>query len=191
VTDPGRSPGDRAVKLSPKVESAIRFQEYGRSASLDGVQIVPLRKHRDEEGWFMELFRLAGGDVSHPGVGAGFTLQQLSVSHARPGRMNAFHIHPTVPQNEIWVVVQGQLVVWLVDCRSESATADERQRVILSAEDPRALVIPAGVAHGYRSGPDGALLVYGMDQRFDPAAGNEGRLPWDFFGADLWERDLG
>jgi len=191
VTDPTRSPADRAVELSPRVESAIRFQEYGGGASLDGVQIVPLRKHRDEEGWFMELYRLAAGDVTHPEVGTGFTLQQLSASYARAGRINAFHIHPTVPQNEIWVVVQGQLLVWLIDCRAESATAGGRQRIILSAEDPGALVIPAGVAHGYRSGPDGALLVYGMDQRFDPAARNEGRLPWDFFGADLWERDRG
>jgi dTDP-4-dehydrorhamnose 3,5-epimerase len=89
------------------------------------------------------------------------------------------------------VVVQGQLLVWLVDCRKASPTSTRRQRIVLSGEEPRALVIPAGFAHGYRSGPDGALLVYGMDQRFDPSARNEGRLPWGFFGPELWDLDRG
>lgn len=118
-------------------------------------------------------------------------IRQLSASHAAPGRINAFHIHPRCGQNELWTVLQGQLLVWLVDCRADSATAGVRQRVLLNAEEPAQLYIPAGVAHGYRAGADGALLVYAMDQQFDPADPDEGRLPWDHFGAGLWEEDRG
>jgi dTDP-4-dehydrorhamnose 3,5-epimerase len=30
-----------------------------------------------------------------------------------------------------------------------------------------------------------------MNGQFDPADPNEGRLPWDHFGAELWEPDRG
>jgi dTDP-4-dehydrorhamnose 3,5-epimerase len=33
--------------------------------------------------------------------------------------------------------------------------------------------------------------VYGMNQQFDQASPNEGRLPWDHFGAELWGEDRG
>lgn len=150
-----------------------------------------LRKHRAENGWFAELFRLSGGAVEGTPEGAEFPLRQLSASHAAPGRINAFHVHPRRGQNELWTVLQGQLLVWLVDCRAGSPTAGVRQRVLLSGEEPARLFIPAGVAHGYRAGPAGALLVYAMDRQFDAADPDEGRLPWDHFGAGLWEEDRG
>jgi dTDP-4-dehydrorhamnose 3,5-epimerase len=180
-----------AVALRDEVRGALSFQSYARGESIDGVWLKPLRKHRAENGWFVELYRMGDAGVeSLPGVDR-FMLSQASVSYAAPGRINAFHIHPLVPQDELWTVVQGQLLVWLVDCRADSQTSGVRQRIVLSGEVPAILHIPAGVAHGYRSGASGALLLYGMNQQFDPDRPNEGRLPWDFFGADLWEDDRG
>ncbi|HEX2191438.1 MAG TPA: dTDP-4-dehydrorhamnose 3,5-epimerase family protein [Longimicrobiaceae bacterium] len=156
------------------------------------MSVRPLRKHRAENGWFAEVLRLSGGAVEGAGDDDAPTLlRQLSASGAAPGRINAFHVHPRRGQNELWTVLQGQLLVWLVDCRAGSATAGVRQRVVLSGEEPALLRIPAGVAHGYRAGPEGALLVYAMDQQFDAADPDEGRLPWDHFGAGLWEEDRG
>jgi dTDP-4-dehydrorhamnose 3,5-epimerase len=34
-------------------------------------------------------------------------------------------------------------------------------------------------------------LLYTMDQQFDISDPNEGRLPWDQFGTDLWNEDRG
>jgi dTDP-4-dehydrorhamnose 3,5-epimerase len=53
------------------------------------------------------------------------------------------------------------------------------------------LLIPSGVAHGYMTGPQGALLVYAMNSQFNLCEPNEGRLPWDYFGRDLWDEDRG
>ncbi|WP_261665038.1 dTDP-4-dehydrorhamnose 3,5-epimerase family protein [Deinococcus sp. Marseille-Q6407] len=178
------------MKLTDAVTRDVTFQTYGAAEPLEGVQLHPLRKHRSENGAFMEWLRLNEGQLSQPAV-AGFVPAQLSVSWAAPGRVNAFHLHPREPQNELWTAVQGQLLVWLVDVRAGSATSGQRQRVLLSAEEPAALFIPSGVAHGYQAGPDGALLLYGVDASFDPAAPNEGRLPWDYFGPELWQEDRG
>jgi hypothetical protein len=50
------------------------------------------------------------------------------------------------------------------------------------------------VAHGVRNlGPATGCLVYFVDVQFtpEPAASDEGRLPWDFLGADVWEMTKG
>ena len=180
-----------AIALTDDVRGALSFQSYARGATIDGVWSKPLRKHHAENGWFLELYRLGESGVEGLPENEVFALRQTSVSFAEPGRINAFHIHPLAPQHELWAVVHGLLLVWLVDCRAESPTKGVRQRVVLSGEAPAILHIPAGVAHGYRSGGDGALLIYGMNQQFDAERPNEGRLPWDHFGAELWEDDRG
>lgn len=189
--DERRDPASFAVALTDEVRGALSFQSYARGRSIDGVWQKPLRKHHAENGWFLELYRLGRDGVEGLPEGEAFPLRQASVSFAEPGRINAFHIHPLAHQDELWAVVQGQLLVWLADCRDGSVTVGTRQRVVLSGEAPSLLHIPAGVAHGYRSGTAGALLLYGMNQQFDAEQPNEGRLPWDYFGAELWEEDRG
>jgi len=50
--------------------------------------------------------------------------------------------------------------------------------------------VPPGVAHGVRNlGPGPGRVIYFVDREFDadPARCDEGRLPWDFIGAEVWE----
>lgn len=189
--DPGGAGANsEGVALSSSVEGAVFFQSYGPQPEIEGVSVQPLRKHQGENGWFAELYRLReNGEVE--GMDEALQLRQLSASWAEAGRINAFHIHPRVRQDEVWIVIQGRLIVWLVDCRAGSRTEGTRRKVILSGDAPARLIIPSGVAHGYRAGEGGALLIYGMNQQFSSETPNEGRLPWDWFGEDLWEEDRG
>ncbi len=177
------------MTLSDTAQQALTFQDYPAAAAIEGVWTNTLKKRRSDNGFFMEVARFTGGGFENLPVP--FELRQLSVSRAEPGRVNAFHIHPNEPQNELWTVLEGQLKVWLIDLRAGSATEGSRRAVILSGEEPVQLHIPAGVAHGYQAGPAGALLLYGMDQQFNLDKPNEGRLPWDFFGTELWAEDRG
>ena len=177
------------VPLDPKAKEALTFQTYDAQPEIVGVFYTPLKKHRALEGWFMEHLRLTEGKVE--GLDIPFEVRQVSFSRTVPGRINAFHVHPKEIQDELWCVVEGTLLVWLVDLREGSPTRGVRRRYVLSGEEPGLLYIPSGVAHGYKAGPEGALLVYAMNNQFNPQDPNEGRLPWDFFGADLWEEDRG
>ena len=175
--------------LSKGAADALTFQDYAPQPALEGVWLHKLTKRRSDNGFFIEYARLSHGNVEsvpHP-----FSVKQISVSRAEPGRINAFHIHPREPQNELWTVIQGQLKVWLADCRAGSPTEGNKRPFILNGEEPVQLYIPAGVAHGYQAGAEGATLLYAMDQQFNIEHPNEGRLPWDFFGADLWVEDRG
>jgi len=187
------------IKLTPKAAADLTFQSYGPQPAIDGVWLQPLKKHAALEGWFMELFRLGGSAGGGPagqggvitGLPAKFELRQISFSQAAPGRVNAFHIHPKEIQDELWCVVQGTMKVWLVDLRDGSPTKANRRCAVLTGEQPAVLHIPSGVAHGYKAGPAGALLVYAMNSQFNIDDPNEGRLPWDYFGPELWEEDRG
>jgi dTDP-4-dehydrorhamnose 3,5-epimerase len=177
------------IELLPEFQTILKFEEYPPTPQIDGVWLHPLRKNRSENGWFMEYARIK--DAKFENTPIALELRQISVSNAEPGRINAFHIHTKLEQNEIWTVIHGQLLVWLIDCRAGSATAGVRRKVILSGEQPMQLYIPSGVAHGYQAGSSGATLLYAMDQQFDLQDPNEGRFAWDHFGLELWNEDRG
>ncbi|GGR58918.1 LPS biosynthesis protein [Deinococcus seoulensis] len=177
------------VPLTGPAHAALTHETYPPAPDLSGVWLRPLSKHRAGNGAFMEVLRLGDGVTQH--LPDELHLRQLSVSWAAPGRLNAFHLHVKAEQNELWCVLSGQLTVWLADVRAGSPTSGGLRRVILSGEQPALLHIPSGVAHGYRASVQGATLLYGMDAQFDPQDPNEGRLPWDHFGAHLWDEDRG
>lgn len=177
------------VRLAPEIAGRVTYQSYASQTTIEGVFFRPMVKHRALEGWFMEYLRLGGGQIE--GLPVPFEPLQVSISRAVPNRINAFHLHPKTVQDELWCVVDGTLLVWLVDCREGSSTSGVKQKCVLTGETPGLLYIPCGVAHGYKAGPDGALLVYAMNSQFNAHDPNEGRLAWDHFGLALWEDDHG
>ena len=177
------------IELEADAAQALTFENYPPAPAIEGVWTHALRKNRSENGAFMEYARL--GEEGFQGLPGTLTPRQISVSWAAPGRVNAFHIHVKEVQNEIWCVIAGQLTVWLADLRAGSETLGVRRKLVLSGEQPTLVYIPSGVAHGYQAGGEGATLLYSMDAQFNLQDPNEGRLPWDHFGADLWAEDRG
>ncbi|GGO19982.1 dTDP-4-dehydrorhamnose 3,5-epimerase family protein [Deinococcus humi] len=180
---------DHKIKLDASAAQALTFETYPAAPQIDGVWSHALKKNRSENGAFMEYLRLNEAGIQ--GLPAPLVPRQISVSWAAAGRINAFHIHVKQEQNEIWCVLGGQLTIWLVDCRADSTTLNVKRKLVFSGEQPMMVHIPSGVAHGYRAGDAGATLIYTMDAQFNIDDPNEGRLPWDFFGAELWAEDTG
>lgn len=177
------------IEVASRYKRALRFQNYPPQPVIDGVYICKLKKHLALEGYFMEYLRLTEGRIA--GLPSPFEVRQISFAEAKPGRINAFHLHPKRVQDELWCVVRGDMLVWLVDVRKKSKTLGARCHYLLSEQDPLLLHIPSGVAHGYKAGAAGAILAYAMNSQFNIKDPNEGRLPWDHFGVHLWEEDRG
>ena len=120
---------------------------------------------------------------------AGFEPVQVNYSSLQPGVIKAFHVHRR--QTDVWFVPpEDRVLLLLVDVREGTSSAGQRQRMILGDGRPALVRIPPGVAHGCRNiGPDVARIVYFTDLAFsaDPANCDEGRLPWDLVGAEVWE----
>jgi dTDP-4-dehydrorhamnose 3,5-epimerase len=76
------------------------------------------------------------------------------------------------------VPAQGMFQVALVDLRKQSPAFGARNTLYLGALRPWQLLVPPGVAHGYKvigTGP--GLLVYVTDRFYDPK--DEGRIPYN------------
>ena len=174
------------MQWSPDAKRRYRVQSYGGRPSIDGVQIVELTRHVDDGGSMTELTRL---DAAHPQAFPDFTIRQINYSEVEPGAIKAFHLHAR--QTDVWYVPPSdRILTVLVDVRESSRTDGVAQRLVLGAGASRLIRIPPGVAHGMRNiGTAPARLIYFVDLHFtaDPATCDEGRLPWDYLGAEVWE----
>lgn len=174
------------MDFSPEAKRAFQLQSYGGAPRIDGVRVVDLTRHADDGGAMTELTRMTDGRAA--GLGE-FTVRQVNYSEMAAGAIKAFHLHTR--QTDVWFVPPSdRMLVVLLDVRKSSRTEGVRQRVVLGHGLSRLLVIPPGVAHGVRNlGETVGRIIYFTDLHFspEPATCDEGRLPWDFAGADVWE----
>ncbi|HBH04848.1 MAG TPA: dTDP-4-dehydrorhamnose 3,5-epimerase [Candidatus Rokubacteria bacterium] len=178
------------MELTPPAKRAFQLQSYGGAASIDGVALVGLTRHHDEGGSMTELARLTAGRA---GALPGFEVRQVNYSELAPGAVKAFHLH--VRQTDVWYVPPtDRMLVVLLDVRQGSPTEGARLRLVLGDGISRLLRIPPGVAHGVKNlGTATGRVLYFTDVHFspEPSTCDEGRLPWDFAGAEIWEPTRG
>lgn len=142
------------------------FQE----TKINGVKFKKLTRHADERGYFAEVAREDEGVVSKFG--------QMSVSKTLPGVIKAFHFHKK--QDDLWFFPSGNARVVLHDLRKDSKTKGVTETFIMGEDAPSAVLIPAGVAHGYQVlGNRPVVIVYVTTENYDPKNPDEERLEWN------------
>jgi dTDP-4-dehydrorhamnose 3,5-epimerase len=137
-----------------------------------GVRVQPLSIYPDDRGYFLEVQRIGRG------LAAGFAAESTQISAALnfPGTVKAFHYH--LHQTDCWSPVKGLMQVALVDLRLGSPTFGRRNTMYVGTLRPWQVLIPAGVAHGYKViGGEESLLVYLTDRFYNPR--DEGRIPFN------------
>ena len=139
---------------------------------IEGVRLARLAIYPDDRGYFLEVQRLGQGLASEfPAASS-----QISVASNYPGTIKAFHYH--LHQTDCWTPVKGLLQVALVDLRLQSPTFGSRNTMYLGPLRPWQVLIPPGVAHGYKViGGEEAILVYMTDRFYNPR--DEGRISYD------------
>ena len=128
-----------------------------------GVRVQPLPIFPDDRGYFLEVQRIGHGLAAH------FPPETTQISAALnyPGTVKAFHFH--LHQTDCWTPAKGMLQVALVDLRLGSPTFGIANTMYVGPLRPWQLLIPPGVAHGYKViGKEDALLVYLTDRSTIP-----------------------
>ncbi len=178
------------TEFDPRAEDRYLVQDYSRQPDIEGVEIIPLRRFDDDGGAMTELGRLDGGE--HQLV-PGFTVRQVNYSMLEPLAIKAFHLHRR--QTDVWYVPPSDKVLLVLgDVRAGSPTAGAVRRLVLGDCKSALVRIPPGVAHGCKNLRTAApsAIIYFVDVQFSTGKDcDEGRLPWDHFGAEVWEVERG
>lgn len=85
---------------------------------------------------------------------------------SRPNTLRGVHVHAR--HIDYLTVTRGDLLIGLHDMRPWSATHGQSTFVTLRAEEPEAIIIPPGVAHGFYAAAS-ADHIYAVDRYWDPA----------------------
>lgn len=167
--------------IDTNIREKVSGQAYARQ-TIEGVQIMDLKKHTTEDGTFTEILRITDGKVQNfPEI----TITQINRSVMLPQTIKAWHLHYN--QDEIWNLAAGShLILGLWDVREQSTTKNLSIKIPLTSS--RLVFIPRGVAHGAAniSGKH-AEILYFVSQQYNPDSPDEQRLPWDSLGKEFWE----
>jgi dTDP-4-dehydrorhamnose 3,5-epimerase len=174
------------VQINSRAKDSFSYQDYTPTERIDGVEIVDLARFHDDGGAITELGRLTAG--IH-GQLAGFEVKQLNYSEIEPEAVKAYHLHHR--QTDVWYVPpHDKLLLVLHDCRQGSSTEGMTMRFVLGDGRNRLVRIPPGVAHGTKNlATEVGRIIYMVDVVFsvEPDECDEGRLPWDFLGPEIWD----
>jgi dTDP-4-dehydrorhamnose 3,5-epimerase len=130
---------------------------------IEGVEVIPLRRFKDERGWFLELRRESRLPKR--------TLQ-TNLSFSRKGVIRGLHYHER-GQDDLFACLQGMArVVVLHRETGETFTED------IGDDNPVAVYIPGHHAHGFEALTD-LLFCYHVTEEYDPADPDEHEIPWD------------
>ena len=142
---------------------------------IDGVQIEPLQIYPDDRGFFTELARLGNGLAANM-VPDNVQKIQISLTLTYPGTIKAIHYHSE--QTDLWAPISGMVQVFLYDLRVHSKTFGAINTIFAGRFQPWEILIPPGVAHGYKAlGIEPIQLVYFTNRHYNPA--DELRLPYN------------
>lgn len=150
--------------------------------AIDGVTVVDLDPSSDERGYFARLhcpdeFAAAG----HPFVPAQTSLSRNTAAYTLRG----LH-YEAPPRAEVKLVraTRGRIFDVAVDLRPDSPTYLKWTGAELSADNGRALLIGAGMAHGFITLEPDTDVLYQIDRMFEPGHGRGVRWNDPAFGVD-------
>jgi len=145
-----------------------------RQGKIAGVWVKELASFADDRGLLGELVR-----ADDPYYGTDFeSCQQTTLTMSYPGVIKAFHWHRA--QDDAWFCVKGMIQAVMFDLREDSPTHGVTEQYAMGEWHRRLLIIPRGVAHGYRVlGDEPAWIVYHTSALYNPQAPDEERLAFD------------
>ena len=129
---------------------------------IEGIEI-PLRRFKDERGWFMELRR--DSLLPKPTV-------QTNISFSRRGVIRGLHYHEH-GQDDLFTCLEGKARVVVLDRETgETFTVD------IGDDNQVAVYIPGRHAHGFEALTD-LVFCYHVTEEYDSADPDEHGIPWD------------
>lgn len=141
-------------------------------------QVSPLFV-QDERGTFVKTFHSERFSV----LGLPTEWREEYYSRSRKGVIRGMHFQtPPHDHEKLVYCMLGQVLDVILDLRLNSATYGRHIAVELDAARGQGLMIPKGMAHGFLSLTEDALMAYKVTSVYAPE--NDAGIRWDSFGCD-------
>jgi dTDP-4-dehydrorhamnose 3,5-epimerase len=133
---------------------------------IDGAWVAESPVWSDERGFFREWFK--SEDVKKA-TGLDFSIQQANISDSREGVIRGIHYSLSENGQSKWITcVAGRMRDVVVDIRPSSPTFGKSVHVDLNGFDGRAVLIGAGLGHGFASLADTSTIAYLLSSPYSP-----------------------
>lgn len=149
--------------------------------SIEGLKILEPRVFEDTRGKFIKTFN----QDFFKQKGLYLELQETYFSISHKDVIRGMHFQ-TPPYDHVKVVYvpHGKILDVVLDIRKESKTYGEYFSIELSSENAKVLIIPKGLAHGFKSLEDNTNVTYMQTTGYAP--NNDEGIHYNSFGFD-WE----
>lgn len=134
--------------------------------ALEGAMIVDLQRLEDERGFFARSFCRREFDQ----LGMNSDVVQANVSfNVSKGTLRGMHYQVApAPETKLVRCTRGSIIDVIVDMRESSPTYRQHIAVELTAENHRALFVPANFAHGFQTLEDNSEVMYLVSGFYTP-----------------------
>ena len=133
---------------------------------IEGIQIIPIKTHEDERGFFREIVRFPEQFTNH-------SVGQLSHSMVREGVIKGWHGH--VYQSQWNYILMGEAKVALKDDRVNSPSYGKIQTFEAGDSNHLGYFFPPGVLHAYHCYVGPMHIIYATSGIYNPD--NEVKFP--------------
>lgn len=146
----------------------------------------------DKRGLFIKTFNK---DI-FKSEGFDFSIAESYYSVSKKNVVRGMHFQlPPNDHHKLVFVPKGKIIDVVVDLRRHSNTYKKIFSTVLSSENKRAILIPKGFAHGFKSMIDNTITMYNVSSNYDKASDsgilyNSINFGWDLKNPIVSERDL-
>lgn len=149
------------------------------ATSLENVFEIKMLYFGDDRGGFTKVFQ----DSIFQEAGIDFQLKESYFSLSKKGVIRGMHFQlPPWQHHKIVYCPKGSILDVAVDLRTNSPTFGKYYSTELSANNHKALLIPEGCAHGFKSIEDDTLTAYLVSSEYQKEF--DTGILWDSFGLD-------
>jgi len=160
--------------------------------SIKGLLILEPRVFQDQRGKFIKTFNDSFFKEHHLDI----SIKETYFSLSNKDIIRGMHFQtPPYEHVKIVYVPYGKILDVVLDIRKDSSTYGKYYSIKLSDENTKVLIIPKGLAHGFKSLQDNTNVTYMQTTVYAPE--NDAGIRYDSFGFDwelsnseLSERDL-
>lgn len=133
------------------------------NTEIKDLKIIEFDNHPDNRGNFIKAYNEDLFKQFH----LNFDIKEIFYSISNKDVIRGMHFQiPPFAQDKIVHVQNGEVIDVVLDLRKDSPSYMKCQSFNLQSSIPRALFIPKGVAHGFKSLHNGTIMIYMVSEGY-------------------------